>query len=327
MYLGVDGGGTHTRALLVDQDGRFLGYGTAGPSNYDDVGVERAQAALSAAVGAAHHMADQRPQPCKAAFLGLAGVVSAADEAVIHQIASTLDLAPSDAIGIDHDIRIALAGGLNGRPGIALIAGTGSACYGRNQAGESWRAGGWGQLIGDEGSSYWLGIEALKAAVAAYDGRGTPSPLLDAVLDQLNLEHINHIMHRLYSDGLSRTEIAALAPSVVATAEGGDSVAGQLLDQGAQELARCVIAVAHHLHLRERSELVLIGGLLTKTDAVSGRLATLLSRQLSTCQIVPANLSPVAGAALLALQQDQIKLDAAVLANLQAADRLISEIS
>lgn len=290
FYLGIDGGGTRTRAVLVDENGRFQGYGVSGSANYDDVGITVAQANIETAVHAAFHQANQPVQPCAAAFLGLAGIVSENDRAIIHAIAATLNLAPPDKVGVDHDIRIALAGGLSGRPGIALIAGTGSAAYGRNADGETWRAGGWGQLIGDEGSSYWLGVQAMRAAVAANDGRGAKTALKTAVLTHLALTDINDIMHHLYHQGMSRSEIAALAPLVVEAAENGDVAANGLLDKAAHDLALCVTAVATKLHLLEQSELVFIGGLLNDTTAVAHRLEKALASQLPTCRLTLAEL-------------------------------------
>lgn len=323
FYLGIDGGGTRTRAVLVDENGRFQGYGVSGSSNYDDVGITTAQSNIETAVRAAFQQANQPVQPCAAAFLGLAGVVSEDDRAIIHAIAANLNLALPDKVGVDHDIRIALAGGLSGRPGIALIAGTGSAAYGRNADGETWRSGGWGQLIGDEGSSYWLGVQAMRAAVAAYDGRGAKTELETAVLTHLALPDINDIMHHLYNRGMSRSEIAALAPLVVAAAENGDGVANGLLDTAAHDLAVCVTAVAHKLHLLEQSELVLIGGLLTETTAVTHRLQAELAQQLPTCHITPSELPPVLGACLQAIQSQNNASSPYLLANLVSAIKSI----
>ncbi|MEZ4518752.1 MAG: BadF/BadG/BcrA/BcrD ATPase family protein [Chloroflexota bacterium] len=305
FFLGVDGGGTCTRAILVDELGQVHGYGLAGPSNYDDIGQTQAQLNIAAAVTEAWQQIGQPIQRSEAAFLGMAGVVSEADRDVIRAIAANLDLAPSDAVGVDHDIRIALAGGLSGRPGIALIAGTGSACYGRNVNGESWRSGGWGQLIGDEGSAYWLGVQAMRSIVRAYDGRGRQTNLQDAVLAQLDINDIDDIMHRLYGRGLSRSEIASLAPLVVVAAEEGDRVAQQLLDRAASDLAGCVTAVIEKLNLSDSSELVLIGGLLTNARAIRDRLETELARCSPTCRIVPTEMPPVLGAALLAIMRHE----------------------
>ncbi|MCB9136659.1 MAG: ATPase [Anaerolineales bacterium] len=318
-FLGIDGGGTHTRAVIVDETGVVCGVGTSGPSNYDDVGIEQAQANISAAVAAAWAQTGLPAQTCTAAFLGMAGVVSPSDVRVILNIAKNLQLAPPARTGVQHDIHIALVGGLGGRPGIALIAGTGSACYGINAVGENWRAGGWGQLIGDEGSSYWLGLQAMRAAVRATDGRGKPTSLEAMVLRTLNLTAMNDIMHLLYSDGLSRSAIAALAPLVVNTAMQEDVVAKQLVVQAAKDLADSVYAVAQRLNMLDASELVLIGGLLDHAPLVREQLHAQLTRCLPTCRIVPREMPPVMGACLLAIKSVRGEIAPHVLDSLQNA--------
>ena len=299
--LGVDGGGTRTRAAIVTENGRFCGLGVAGPSNYDDVGVAQAQANIAAAIAQAREKAGLAPRPFAAAFLGMAGVVSDADRHIIRQIARSLNLAPAERVGVHHDIHIALAGGLMGEPGIALIAGTGSSCYGRNAGGQEWRAGGWGHLLADEGSGYWLGLSAMRCAVNAHDGRGQPTALLETIVNALELTHINDIMHRLYSRGMSRAEIAALAPQVIETAQNGDQVANNLLDQAARDLAQCVVAVARRLDMTAACNLILIGGLMEIEEEVVRPLTALLREQLPACHIRQPILPPVLGACLLGL--------------------------
>ena len=109
------------------------------------------------------------------------------DQAIIRGIVRDLSLAPDDFIGVDHDLRVALMGGLAGEAGIVLIAGTGSSCYGRDEQGRSWQAGGWGPVLDDPGSSYWLGRQAMIAAVRDHDGRGEPRRLRARVMDALGL--------------------------------------------------------------------------------------------------------------------------------------------
>jgi len=246
--LGIDGGGTKTRAAILDEGGHLLGTGIGGPSNYDDIGAKVAQKNIGATVEAAWKSAGIRPQPFGAAFLGVAGVVSPTDRQIIHQIAMNLKLASPNKVGVDHDCRVALAGGLTGRPGIVLIAGTGSSCFGMNEKGDGWRSGGWGELISDEGSSYWLGVQAMIMTVRAYDGRGKATVLFDRVMQQLKLEHINEVMHHLYSKGMTRPEIAKLATIVIEAARAGDQVAQQLIQQAVDDLVDCVLAVAKYIN-------------------------------------------------------------------------------
>jgi N-acetylglucosamine kinase-like BadF-type ATPase len=315
--LGIDGGGTKTQALIADEEGNVRGWGTSGPSNYDDVGMERAQAGIEEAVWIARQQAALPEAPFDSVFLGMAGVVSDKDRAVIHAIARQLNLADDQNIDIDHDCRIALAGGLSGRPGIVLIAGTGSSCYGQSGAGESWLAGGWGHLISDEGSSYWLGIQAMRCAVASYDGR-LHSILKDLVQDQFQLTELRDLMHRIYVIGMSRSEVASLAPLVITAARQGDDVALHLLRQGACDLAQMVGAVADKLHFTgQPCELALVGGLFNAGDIVLSPLHVAIQNRLPDCRIIFPELPPASGAALLALKNLGISLSSTQAANLR----------
>lgn len=176
FVLGIDGGGTRTRAAAVGMDGR-VGIGLGGSSNYDDVGVgmpnrtstrpwtwQRRQPAWIAPPALRSSLAwvALPPPPTRSTFRDTAARTCAWP----HRRAS----AWTTTVGL-------LAGGLEGRPGIVQIIGTGSSTYGRNAGGESWMAGGRGHLIADEGSGYWLGVAAMRVAVRAYDGRGAPTPL------------------------------------------------------------------------------------------------------------------------------------------------------
>jgi N-acetylglucosamine kinase-like BadF-type ATPase len=306
--LGIDGGGTKTQSLIADEDGHVCGSGIGGPSNYDDVGTEKAKAGIAKAVRMARQQASLPDAPFASVFLGMAGVVSETDRAAIHAIARELRLAADENIDIDHDCRIALAGGLRGRPGIVLIAGTGSSCFGRNAADESWIAGGWGHLISDEGSSYWLGIQAMRCAAATSDGR-LHSILKELVQDHFQLKEMKDLMHRIYVIGMSRSEVASLAPLVIRAAHQEDDVALDLLRQGACDLAQMVSTVADKLHFTgESCELALVGGLFNAGDVVLSPLRVAIQDRLPECRILFAELPPASGAALLALKNLGISL-------------------
>lgn len=299
--LGIDGGGTKTLATVCDDHGRVLGVGRGGPSNIDDVGLEAATANIAQAVNAAREQAKLEPAPFDAAFLGLAGIVSQRDRELVRGIAQNLELAAAARTAVDHDCRIALAGGLSGRPGIVLIVGTGSSCYGTNTGGKSWRAGGWGSLISDEGSGYFLGLESLRATVRALDGRGPSTKLTATLLEHLGVLMPDDLLHRMYVTGLNRSEIAALAPLLLEVAKAGDVVALNLLERGAVLLAECVKTVAQHLHL-EQHEIAVVGGLYTSSELVRAPLHRAIHGHLPAVKIIAPELSPVLGACLLALE-------------------------
>ena len=304
FVFGVDGGGTRTRVAAVGLDGRVLGIGIGGTSNYDDVGKEVAQTTIEMAVQEALSLASIERSHSAAVFLGMAGVTSATDKQHIRDIAVALQLAPADHIGVNHDCSSALAGGLEGRPGIVQILGTGSSCYGRNAAGANWMAGGRGQLISDEASGNWLGIQAMRMAVRAYDGRTPATSLLPAVLAALEIDSIEEILHRQFVVGLTRAEIATLAPLVLAAADDGDAVAAEILERGAQEVAEMVAAVAHKLGLDRAPvcEVCLVGGVVEGSASYRQRITAAIKRLTPTAAVKLPTLPPVLGAAILALE-------------------------
>jgi len=306
FVVGIDGGGTKTHAAIMDQSGKVVGFSESGPSNYDDVGVEASKQNLQKSILQARLMAEKRnivlPEIFDAAFLGMAGVASEKDRQIIRQIAKDLNLCTTDKIGIDHDIRVALAGGLSGRPGIVVIAGTGSSCYGRTEDGRSWKVGCWAHLIADDGSGYWLGLQAIRLAMMAYDGRIPPTPLMEKVRQHLGIEVMDEVMHRLYVQGMSRSEFAAIAPIVLDIARQGDLAAQSLIQKGAEEIARSVFAVYHHLEFPPAVEIALSGGLIKAGDVYVTPLINAIHAHLPQSRVIPAELPPVIGACLLALQ-------------------------
>jgi glucosamine kinase len=303
IVLGIDGGGTSTRAVLAQIDGALLGKGRAGSSNYDDVGVQTAQENIRLAVEQTWQQAGLAPCPVDAAFLGMAGVVSASDQAVIQAIAARLNLAPPSFIGVDHDIRIALAGGLALQPGIVLIAGTGSSCYGRTAAGLSGRVGGWGYLLDDGGGSYYLGLEAIRTVVRSADGRLGATMLRERILAALGVEDVQEVMHRIYHPQISRTEIAALAPLVLDVAMHGDTLAQKIVQDGQNELAQLVQVAAQQLNLPSDALLVTVtGGLAHSGEYFKSGLYASIYARVPGVMIQEPLLSPVLGAVLLAIQ-------------------------
>lgn len=304
LFIGVDGGGTHTRVAIVDAAGELLGEGSAGPGNYQAVGVEEVSRSIEMALTETWRSIGQDRRPVRGAFLGMAGVVTPHDRGVIEGIAKALGIA--DQLEVDHDIRIALAGGLECREGVALIAGTGSSCYGRRDDGRSHRAGGWGHLVDDAGSGYRLVLDALAAIVRAIDGRGDDTSLRTILLDRLGITDPNDLLRLLGSEALDRTELAALAPDVINAAEHGDHVALDIIHHGADELARMVEAVVASLANPDgtdwSADLVIVGGLAT-SPFYRQHIASAITERTSVVPHEPL-LRAVVGAALLARKKN-----------------------
>ena len=318
LYLGIDGGGTSTRALLCDEHGRVLGSGTGGVANHLHAGWPGAAESVRSAVSAAQSSAGLAPSPCVAAFLGMAATASEETRQRWRKLAQQSGFAArGETIGVDHDIRIALAGGLAGRPGIALIAGTGSSCYGRNATGATWQAGGWGSILDDGGGGYWLGLRAVGAAIRGDDGRGPATTLRERVFSRLGVTNLREIVSRLHDGTLVRHEMARLAQDVMACASSGDAAAQELLERGAVELAAMVRAVAQRIFPDTAPEVVLAGSTATASQ-FAPIIRAVLAREVPAARMVTAELTPVAGAALLALELGGVAAGPEIVAALRA---------
>lgn len=321
IVTGIDGGGSTTRAALVSTDGRVLGIGRAGPGNIHDIGREGVLANLGSALAEAWRRAGGTPAPTEAAFFGMASVVTGEEREVIRTIARELGVAPAARVGVDHDLRIALAGGLAGESGIVLIAGTGSSCYGRTGDGRSWKAGGWGSRLDDGGSSAYLGLQAMIAAVREYDGRGAATVMSSRVMEALDIHEMRQILGRVDAGGLTRQDIAALSRVVIGAASEGDGVAVEIIRRGVEELALLVETVARKLGWleptgTERVRVTVTGGLGQSGPVYREPLYEAIRRRVRGAKLIEPRLEPVGGAVMLAMDSLGESTDEGIVASL-----------
>ncbi len=307
-FAGIDGGGTSTKVAIAtydDQRARILGVGEAGPGNLHDVGRERLQTHVASAWNEAWHAAGIVPARCERAFFGMASVVTARDRATVEQIGVSLGLA--DRIDVDHDLRIALAAALGGSPGVIVIAGTGSSSYGRAADGTTWSAGGWGSFLDDRGSAFALGRGALVACAEAHDRRGPATSLSDRIFAELGLGEWRDLLARVDAEGMTRSEIAGLAPFVTEAATAGDKVSIAILESGVAELARCVETVAREIR-DDAPRVSATGGLSRSGPVWFDRFRSAVLARVPTADVVEPMLDPVAGATLLAMQAEGLTI-------------------
>jgi N-acetylglucosamine kinase-like BadF-type ATPase len=298
FVIGVDGGGTKTHALVADLSGRVLGRGAAGPSNVQAVGAEATYTALDAVVAAALADADVSGPPASIC-LGMAGAGRAADRALIEGWATSRF--PGAVVRVVHDGQLVLAAGTPEGWGVAVISGTGSLAYGENAAGRSARAGGWGYLLGDEGSGYAIGLAALRAVARAADERGRATALTEAVLGHWSLEVPQALIRHVYGGGVKREDIAALVPVVLKVAQ-DDAVARAILEDAGRELALAAQAVIERLALPAPVPCALAGGVLLHSEMVRASFKASLDVAGVTARPVTRVPDPVEGAVKLALE-------------------------
>jgi N-acetylglucosamine kinase-like BadF-type ATPase len=252
--LGIDGGGSTTTAWLADRAGTAVGKGRSGPCSLKAVGPERANAALTEAIAAAFADARRPAAPVDVACLGLAGFDRPQDQDLLRGWAERGHW--TQRLVLVNDGQLLLAAGTPEGWGLGVIAGTGSIAVGRSTDGRTVRAGGWGHLIGDEGSAYAVALEALRWIARRADGRtGTRSgdSLTEPVCAALGIRGPAQLVNAVYRPEFDRTQIAALAPLVVQAAEVDPAVAQEILVPAARQLAETVIAVARQLGWPEAS--------------------------------------------------------------------------
>lgn len=237
LVIGIDGGATHTIAVLADaRTGAELGRGQGASSNFQAVGVEAALRELNFAVAGAFRAAGVARAPVAAAALGLAGVDRSEGLDVIRGWVGLVQLADKHTIA--NDATLLFAAGTPEGWGLAIVAGTGSIALVMDRDGNDARAGGWGYLLGDEGSAFRVGLLALRAACRAGDNIGEPTALLPALLKELGSADPREFIPAVYRGKWDKAAIARLAPVVWAAAEAGDPTAAAIFDGEARELAR-----------------------------------------------------------------------------------------
>ncbi len=267
LFLGIDGGGSKTLALIADESGNVIGRGSAESSNYHSVGKEKAFESLNNAIRFAFDDAKLSRQNFQAACLGLAGVYRPQDRAVIESWAKE-NLA-NTPVKIVNDAELVLAAGAADGWGVAMICGTGSIVYGRNKNGETTRAGGWGYLLGDEGSGYRIGLAALQAIVRAHDGRDESTILQSSILNHLSLNSPVDLIKYIYRERVPTTEIAALASFVEEAAESGDTAATRILQEAAHELSLAAKSVVRQLRMTGAIPCAQAGGVITRGKMIA----------------------------------------------------------
>jgi len=315
--LGIDGGGSKTVCVLMDDSGQVLGRGEAGGSNYQSIGIEATFKSIEFAINTATNEARQiiNTITIEAICLGLAGVGRASDIEVVKNLVQELQnskILPinwalqAENIVICNDAFIALVGGIGHDVGIVVAVGTGSIVFGRNQQGNTKRVGGWGYILGDEGSAYKIAVAGMNAALKSYDGREIATCLVDAFKQHLNLEKIEDLIEVIYRRQWGVKQIAALAPIVDLAAASGDEVANNIIDDAVKELVKATSTVIDAIFSANSVlEVVTTGSVWRGRCKIHERFVASLVNKFPNVNVIFSRYEPAYGAGLLALQTTQ----------------------
>jgi len=297
--LGIDAGGTKTVCFLADEQGTIVSEGRGSGANLQSSGELAVEKVLHEVMETA--IGDRAITP-SAICLGIAGVDRENDERIVRAIMRRIGY--KARILVVNDALIALVAGAQDSPGIVVIAGTGSIVYGRNTNFDAARAGGWGHIIGDEGSGYWIGREALAAIMRAADGRGPVTKLAEDMLAHFGIADTSGLPPIVYDRELPRVSVAALGPIVQRASQRGDAVASRILERAADELVLAAGSVAAKLEMRgDVFPFILAGGVFRVVPWLAEELSRRLLEVAPRCEVRPLQQEPAAGAVWLALSE------------------------
>jgi glucosamine kinase len=293
--LGIDGGATKTLAAVLDLERRVLRLGHSGPSNEDAVGTRVAVKAVLDATDQALSRAGIARDELSTAVLAVAGTDTASIDRHLHDTRPERWIVVNDVVG-------AWATATGARPGVGAISGTGSNVFGVGPRGNSWRAGGWGHLLGDEGSGYWLGARSIVAALHDRDGSGPPTALSDAALRFFGSASLEALAASVYTTPLTKGEVAAFAVETSRLAGAGDAVARQLYVRAATELGSQIRAVISNTGLSGVFPVGLIGSAFLAGEMFVSPLTDIVHATAPGAVVAPVEMAPVGGSLLLALR-------------------------
>ena len=295
--LGIDGGGTRTTAWLADQRTGVIARVETGPSNPLKAGLASAQREILRAYRQACRQARTRHGTLEALCAGLAGSDS---PAVYARMLRWLRKAiPARVYFLTSDAEVALSAALGNEPGVVVIAGTGSIAYGRDRHGRQLRCGGWGSLFDDAGAGYDLGRKAVSCALRALDGRGKATRLIDPLCRELGLDKLTDAA----TLPLAPQDIAALSPVVLRAATKGDTVARELCNAAAGDLADLALTLITRFGwMRRPSRVICAGGIFRSSPMIRRTFARRVHAQAPHAEVSLLRREPVEGALSLARQ-------------------------
>lgn len=300
ILAGIDAGGTSTKCLLLAEDGTQLSRTETGPANYQVVGLAAALREVKKAVELARKKAAGRV--IDLIGVGMAGAGSVQDIDKIKGRLLSMKLARE--CYLTNDGEIAVIGAHAGQPGIVVIAGTGSIVYGLTDNFSAIRAGGWGPLLGDEGSGFWIGMQALKAIIKSQENRSNRTALLEKVIDALKITEVRGLVDFIHQEKLPRQEVAALAPMVIEEMEQGDPVAREIITGGMNELASTVKVIAEKIS-GVKTAVAATGGIFA-SKTVFDLFATILKRDYQL-EVKKPIFNPLYGAVLYGAKKSAYK--------------------
>jgi len=318
VFIGIDGGGTHSSAVAVDSAGRVLAKAKAGPLNFSSAGLPTARRGLNALVVSLDRQLPQETR-FKEIVVGCAALFSDATETEKGKLCR--GILPLERTRVVSDCQTACFGAASGSPGVVVLAGTGSIVVAQNEAGRMRRVGGWGHVLGDAGSAFWIALESVKAAIAAEEGGGRATGLSRLIRRWFKVRKLTEIVPMIHDPAFTKEQFARLAGHLAQKVAGCDAVFCGICRRAGRELAAQALVAVKLARLKACPlSLYLVGGVLTNNSLVRDSLVTALKKARSV-RVEEPRLSPLLGAAAMALDHAGVALTAEVVANLAKGGR------
>lgn len=301
LFLGVDGGGTKTIAIISDGEGHIISAGRAGCSNYQSIGERAAGRELRVAIDLALRGAGAKLSDVTTAGFGIAGADREPEMAIVQSMVESF--APVSRRFVENDALLVLRAATKDAVGVGLVAGTGTNCIGRDRYGRRFQVGGMGAISGDVGYAEDLAMRTVGAAWMSTDGRTGPSSLSRAVAAALNVKSVEEVPALLVHGEIPEPLVRKIVASLFAEAENGDGVACRIVEDTGERLGAAAAAVMRQLSLRGPNAVVVLGGAMFQ--AAGHRLlieATerKIRRVVTDAHVIRLEVQPVVGAVLFA---------------------------
>jgi N-acetylglucosamine kinase-like BadF-type ATPase len=306
LLCGIDGGGTTTKVVVCNLEGQVIHSFQTGTINHYGAGIPKVRENFAAIADKLHAQFACFPGTI---FTGNSALDGLAEDSMVRELTNGV-FRPSKVI-FHSDVFIALLSFTLGNPGAVLISGTGSMACGIDAAGDYHTAGGWGQVLGDEGSGYHMALKGVKAALRAYDGLGEPTLLTARVMRFFDLKEMPDIIDKIYNPPVEKSVIAAFATEVDAAANEGDQTALGILESEAKWLFKLAMAITGKC---KTPYLGYVGSVLSKNDRIRSKLSALLAKQDIDLQV--PGFTPEIGALIGAFRESGHHVTEAVINNL-----------
>jgi len=325
-YLGVDGGGTKTDFILINEDGKIVSYKRKGSSYYVQVGFDKFRKILNAGITDLCEEADIAISNINYSFFGIPTYGERKNDVpLLKEIVR--DILQNDKFKCGNDVEAGWAGSLAYQPGINLVGGTGAIGFGKDQYGNTARSGGWPYFCGDEGSAYWLGKKVISLFEKESDGREKKTPLYEIVRKKFNLKSDFDLITVVEEDlKMLREEIAKLSLLLFQAAEQGDKRAINIYKEAAYEYSLIVNALIDKLNFKDEEEILISysGGVFKSGEYILKPLKAYISKD--NIKLVEPILQPVTGAALHALEFDKKVISPEIINRLKNEEKKVLRI-